>query len=66
MAIHDSALNPEEVGQIRELLAARPQKERMWPVLVAAFLAAVSALAFAGAMITAPPVVSEHVVRSGS
>jgi hypothetical protein len=36
----------------------------MWPLLGAAFLAAVSALAFATAMIMAPPVVSEHVVQS--
>ena len=64
MAINDSALNPEETGRIRQLLAARPKKERMWPLLAAALLAAISALAFATAMIMAPPVVSEHVLRS--
>ena len=66
MAMNDSALKPEEVERVRRLLAERPTQERMWPVLAAALLAAISALAFAGAMITAPPVVSEHVVRSAS
>jgi hypothetical protein len=64
MAIHDSALKPEDLERVRELLAERPRRERTWPVLGAALLAALSALAFAGAMITAPPVVSEHVVHS--
>jgi hypothetical protein len=61
MAMNDSALNPEETARIRTLLAPRAKKERMWPVLAAALLAAISALAFATAMIMAPPVVSEHV-----
>jgi hypothetical protein len=64
MAMNDSALNPAEIGRIRALLAPRIRRERMWPVLAAALLAAVSALAFATAMIMAPPVVSQHVVQS--
>jgi hypothetical protein len=64
MAIGDSALDPEQVARIRELLRPRRRKPRMWPVLAAALLAAVSALAFATAMIMAPPVISEHVVHS--
>ncbi len=64
MAIDDSALDPAETARIRALLDPPAKKERMWPVLGAAMLAAISALAFAGAMILAPPVVSEHVVRS--
>ncbi|MDB5448281.1 MAG: hypothetical protein JWQ97_3598 [Phenylobacterium sp.] len=64
MAINDSALNPDETGRIRQLLAPRTKRERMWPLLGAALLAAISALAFATAMIMAPPVVSEHVVKS--
>jgi hypothetical protein len=64
MAITDSALNSEETARIRVLLTPKAKKERMWPVLAAAFLAAISALAFATAMILAPPVVSQHVVQS--
>lgn len=64
MAMTDSALNPEETARIRALLTPKAKKERMWPVLAAALLAAVSALAFATAMILAPPVVSQHVVQS--
>jgi hypothetical protein len=64
MAMTDSALDPGAVARIRALLNPMKRRERMWPVLAAAFLAAVSALAFATAMIMAPPVVSEHVVQS--
>jgi hypothetical protein len=64
MAMNDSALNPQEVARARALLAPRPKKPRMWPVLAAALFAAVSALAFATAMIMAPPVVSQHVAQS--
>ena len=64
MAMTDSALKPDETARIRALLTPRRKKERMWPVLSAALLAAVSALAFATAMILAPPVVSQHVVQS--
>lgn len=64
MAMNDSALNPEETARIRALLTPKPKKERMWPVLAAAFFAAFCALAFATAMILAPPVVTTHVVRS--
>jgi hypothetical protein len=64
MAMNDSALNPEEVARVRRLLAPRPKVERMWPVLAAAFFAAVCALAFATAMIMAPPVNSYHAVQT--
>ena len=64
MAMNDSALNPGETARIRALLTPKPKKERMWPVLAAAFFAAFCALAFATAMILAPPVVTTHVVRS--
>jgi hypothetical protein len=66
MAMNDSALNPGETARIRALLTAKPKRERMWPVLAAAFFAAVCALAFATAMILAPPVVTTHVVRSAA
>lgn len=64
MAMNDSALNPAATARIRTLLTPKPKKERMWPVLAAAFFAAFCALAFATAMILAPPVVTTHVVRS--
>jgi hypothetical protein len=64
MAMNDSAINTAETARIRALLTPKVKKERMWPVLGAAFLAAVSALAFATAMILAPPVTSQHVVQS--
>ena len=64
MAMNDSALNPAATARIRALLTPRPTRERMWPVLAAAFFAAFCALAFATAMILAPPVVTTHVVRS--
>jgi hypothetical protein len=64
MAMNDSALNPEEMDRARRLLQPKAKVERMWPVLAAALFAAVSALAFATAMILAPPVVSEHVAES--
>jgi hypothetical protein len=64
MAMNDSALDPAATARIRALLNPLKKRERMWPVLGAAFLAAISALAFATAMIMAPPVVSEHVIQS--
>ena len=66
MAMNDSALNPAAAARIRALLKPPLKKERMWPVLAAALLAAVSALAFATAMIMAPPVISEHVAQGTS
>ena len=50
------------LAEARALLAAPTPRERVWPVLAAATFAAVAALALAGAMITAPPVVTQHVV----
>jgi hypothetical protein len=60
----ESALDPEALARARTLLEAPQPKERLWPVLGAATLLALSALAFATAMIMAPPVVSEHVAKS--
>jgi len=59
-----SALDADAFARARALLEAPRRKERVWPVLAAATLLAVSALAFAAAMITAPPVVSSHVVKN--
>jgi hypothetical protein len=66
MEINDSALDPAATARIRALLNPIKKRQRMWPVLAAALLAAVSALAFATAMIMAPPVISEHVIQSGT
>jgi hypothetical protein len=62
VASASSALDPDAMEQARALLARPERPERMWPVLAAAGLLAVSALAFATAMIMAPPLVSEHAV----
>jgi hypothetical protein len=59
-----SALDADAFARARALLATPKRNERVWPVLAAAGLLAVSALAFATAMIMAPPVVSSHVVKS--
>ncbi|WP_334164306.1 hypothetical protein [Phenylobacterium sp.] len=56
-----SALDPEALARARALVAPKPRRERVWPVLAAATLAAVSALTFATAMVIAPPVETEAV-----
>jgi hypothetical protein len=61
MATFDSVLDPEQMARARALLAPAERPERMWPVVAAAALLAISALAFATAMIMAPPLTSEHV-----
>jgi hypothetical protein len=59
----DSALDREKMARARTLLETPKRPERMWPVLGAASLLAVSALTFATAMILAPPLTSEHVAH---
>jgi hypothetical protein len=56
-----SALDIEALNRARKLVARPQRKERLWPVVAAAALAAFTALSFATAMILAPPVVSQHV-----
>jgi len=53
------------MARARSLLETPKPRERLWPVLGAAGLLALSALAFATAMIMAPPVISEHVLKPG-
>ncbi|HSV02160.1 MAG TPA: hypothetical protein VLI41_03050 [Phenylobacterium sp.] len=65
MSFTESALDPAAMDRARALLAAPKPRERIWPVLAAAGLLALSALAFATAMILAPPVISEHVLKPG-
>jgi hypothetical protein len=52
------------MARARGLLKAPLKRERAWPALAAAALLAVSALAFATAMVMAPPLVSEHSARA--
>lgn len=67
MATPDSAPNPgidrDLLAYARGLLATPDQRERVWPVLAAAGLLAASSLVFATAMITAPPLHTEHAIR---
>jgi hypothetical protein len=58
-----SALDADAMAQARGLLNPPKRPERIWPVLGAAALLALSALTFATAMILAPPLTSEHVAR---
>ena len=60
MAAPFSALDPDAMAQARALLERPKRPERMWPVLAAAGVLALSALAFATAMIMVPPLVNEH------
>ncbi len=56
----DSALDPKQMARARASLEGPMRSERIWPVIAAAGLLAISALAFATAMIMAPPLISEH------
>ncbi len=54
------SLDREALANVRGRLTPAPPKERMWPAVCAAALLAISALAFATAMIIAPPLTSHH------
>jgi len=62
MAVADSAIDREALAYARALLKPPLVRESPWPVLGAAGLCALSALAFAYAMIVAPPTASSHLV----
>lgn len=64
MAANDSALDLEAITRARALLVPRRRPERLWPVVAAATFLAISALAFATAMVLAPPVVSRPAAQS--
>jgi hypothetical protein len=64
MEISDSILDRVALGRARALIRPPERRERMGTVLIAAAFAAVSALAFATAMVMAPPVLTRHVVES--
>jgi hypothetical protein len=63
MAAPTTVLDPDAMTRARSLVERPQRRERMWPVLGAAGLLAVSALTFATAMIMAPPLTSEHVAH---
>ncbi len=60
MAIADSALDREALAYARGLLRAPQPRENLWAVLGAALLCAAAAMAFAVAMVMAPPAVTSH------
>jgi hypothetical protein len=62
----ETTLDAEAMARARALVAPRVRKERLWPVLAAAAVAALSALSFATAMILAPPVVTQHIAGDES
>jgi len=64
MAETVSALDSIAMARARALLAPPKRPQRVWPVLAAAAALAVSALAFATAMILAPPLHMEHVAHA--
>ena len=61
MPADDSPLDETEMARARRLLATPRRVERLWPVVAAAAVLALAAIAFAAAMVLAPPVVTEHV-----
>ncbi len=57
----DSVLDLEAMARARRLLARPVAVQRTWPVLTAAAFLAMASLVFAAAMITAPPVITQHI-----
>ena len=63
MATTLSALDTEAMDRARALVERTEKPQSIWPVLGAAAMLAVSTLVFAAAMITAPPLTSEHTAQ---
>jgi len=63
MASTPTALDPDAIAEARGLLEPPTRRVRMWPVLAAATALAVASLAFATAMLAAPPLTVEHVAH---
>jgi hypothetical protein len=62
MSSADSALDLVALSRVRALVRQPEPARRLWPALAAAMFAALSALAFATAMIMAPATISHHLV----
>jgi hypothetical protein len=60
MSTAPSALNSAALARARGQLKPPLRRERVWRALAAAGLLALVAVAFATAMLMAPPLVSEH------
>ena len=66
MDLSDSCLDSVAIGRVRALLRPPTRRERVWPTVAAAGFAAISALAFAVAMVMAPPTLSRPIPSDGS
>ena len=64
MGLTDSRLNETQVALARSLLKTPARRDPMWPALVAATALALTSVMFAAVAVLAPPVTTEHVVRS--
>lgn len=60
MDVADSALDREALAYARALLKPPLPRENLWAVLASALFCAAAALAFAFAMVIAPPAVTSH------
>lgn len=60
MAVTDSVLDREALAYARALLKPPLERENLWAALGAGLFAAVSAMAFAVAMVLAPPVTTSR------
>ena len=59
-----STLDPRKMTLARNLLVPPRPSQKLWPVVASAAFAATAALALATATILAPPVTTQHVVKS--
>ena len=66
MDLTDSCLDSVAIGRVRALLRPPTRRERVWPTVAAAGFAAISALAFAVAIVMAPPTLSRPVPAESS
>ncbi len=64
MANADSTIDREALRTARVLLSPRMRREKLWPAVTAAIALTIASFAFAVAMVLAPPVTTEHTVRS--
>ena len=62
MSADPLAVDPAAMAYAKALLRAPMRRERMLPLLAAAVFMMFCALAFAVAMVVAPPVITKHVV----